>query len=431
MTDTIFALATPPGVSGVAVVRVSGPKTREILGRLIGKAKSPAERQAELRRLCHPETGNLIDQGLILWFPGPRSFTGEDVVELHLHGGPAILAEIQSTLRVLGCRPAEAGEFSRRALDNNKLDLVSVEALDLMIQAQDPARLQMAQGQASRERQALFDSWRHILIRLQAACEALIDFPEDDLPDELVNQNREDLDDLTAQVRALEQRSDLAQQLDQGLEILLVGPPNAGKSTLLNALAGYERAIVTAQPGTTRDFVELDMRLGRFQVRFVDTAGLRETEDEIEKLGVERTQSRFETAALIMSLSDPSQHFEILDTETPVWEIRTKGLVPGSRSIAAGNKGQPGIERLLKDLEEWLDQTYGLVTEGLSFHRERQVFHVKQLGNALSEAQRNHILPELQGEHLRQAADALAHLSGRIHVEDVLDSLFSGFCIGK
>ena len=286
-------------------------------------------------------------------------------------------------------------------------------------------------GQLGHQWRQQFDMWREMLARLQAACEALIDFPDDDLPKDLLASNAQALKKLSEEAQALENRSALAQSLHQGLEILIVGPPNAGKSTLLNALAGYERAIVTAHPGTTRDFVELNLQLGPFQVTFVDTAGLRETKDVVEQQGVTRTKDRFKSAALILNLFDPNQTPQKIAATCPIWPVQTKGWIEKKRSIAAGDVGQAGVENLLIEILDFLQETYGSILNDISFQRERQLFHVKQFSKSLQEAQDLSLLPEMQAENLRQAASALAHLSGKIHVEEVLDELFSGFCIGK
>ena len=427
--DTIFSLATPAGISGVAVIRISGETTLSVLENLIENV--PAPRYASLKNVRDPATKRLLDQALVLWFPSPHSYTGENMAELHIHGSIAVIRALSDVLSHLNCRPAEAGEFSRRALHNGKIDLVDAESLDSLIHAKDRASLDLAHGQSSQKRQDTFNRWKHTLIELQASVEALIDFPDDDLPVSLKEKNRQDLQDLSQEVRNLVARSTLAMTLDTGLEILIVGSPNAGKSTFLNALAGYERAIVSPEAGTTRDFVELDFMLGPFQVRFVDTAGLRDAQSSLENLGIKRTLERFSSATLILNLHDATQNALKIDAPCEVWDIQTKGLVSGMRSISAEDSEQNGVETLMRDVERWLKNKYQPVLSQVSFHRERQVFHVKRMLSSLEQAQKPNILAELQAENLRQAAQELAYLSGAIHVEDVLDTLFSGFCIGK
>ncbi len=426
---TIFALATAAGIAGVAVYRLSGSKARSVAKELIGEVPPP--RQASLRTLKDPRDGSEVDQALAIWFPGPASFTGEDVLELQIHGSPALVQVLSDILISLDLEPARPGSFVRRAFENGKLDLVGVEALNAVLNASDLASLKVAQGQFGQARQAMFQGWRRDLVRLQAACEALIDFPDDDLPHDLMVRNVGCLEDLNRQVADLSERSDLAQAIVSGFEILLVGPPNVGKSTLMNAIAGYERAIVSSEPGTTRDFVELVVRLGSFTVTFVDTAGLRSSYNQVEKLGIRRTRQRFETAALILNLYEHGTRPLVVEAPCPVWTLQSKSHQPGLRSVAAGEPGHSGLPELLQEVAAWLEGTYGSALNDMSFHGARQVFHVKQMARALRAAQQERLLPELQAESLRQAATALGQLSGQIHVEDVLDDLFKGFCIGK
>ena len=433
-TSTIFAAATPPGISGVALVRLSGPMAFDVVRSLGGGKACQTPRTAVFTSLRDPQTDDLIDQALVLTFPAPASFTGEDVAEFHCHGSKAVLATLMQVLGRMNLRPAQPGEFARRALQNGKMDLLDVESLDSVLQATDLAQLRIAQGQVSAARQALFDSFHTDLLALMARCEVLIDFPDDDLPEVLVRESQQRLRQLLNRVENLLNRSLAAQQIENGLEVLLVGPPNAGKSTLLNAIAGYEKAIVTKIPGTTRDFVELDMALGPFSVRFVDTAGLRnQPADSIETIGIERTRTRLASAALVLNLYETgTQPLQLaLSVEVPVWSIETKCAAYAPRKIGAGEPGKLGVAELLEAVQIWLQNEFGTALEGLAFQKERQMFHVKHLHEALTEAEQQADFPELQGESLRCAAQALGYLSGKIHVEDVLDLLFAGFCIGK
>lgn len=429
MPETIFAQATPEGVSGVAVIRISGPRSFSLIEAL--GAKTPAPRQAQLSTLWDPSNKKKIDQVLVLAFLAPHSFTGEDVVEIQCHGSRAVVVALTAALRDLGAVPAEPGAFSRRALENGKMDLLDLEALDALIHANDPARLALAHGQTGRDRARTFADWRSKLTKLQAGCEALIDFPEDDLPQSLLQQNAVILSALVKQAQDLQDRSERAHLLDAGLEIALAGPPNVGKSTLLNAIAGYDRAIVSEIPGTTRDFVEVFLQIGPFQVCFVDTAGLRETDDPVESMGVARTKDRLKAAALVLNLHEADASPLPLEAACPIWNVQSKRFSPDKLSVAAGEELVPGVDDLLDRIEAWLRERFGALFQNLTFNRERQLFHVKQFTRALGSAQMADQLPELQAEHLRQASQAIAYLSGAIHVEDVLDQLFAGFCIGK
>ena len=427
--STIFALATPPGTSGVAVIRISGPDVQFVIEKLA--VTKPEARRAALSSIVDPRDDSEVDRAIVIWFPRPRSFTGEDVLELHVHGSPAIIRLIAEILISLGLEPAKPGDFVRRAFANNKLDLIGVEALDSLLHANDTASLKVAQGQIGEERQKKFRAWRRDLIILQANCEALIDFPDDDLPENLVNQASITLNNLSREINGVLLRSQKAQELTSGLEVLIVGPPNVGKSSLINAIAGYERAIVTSVPGTTRDFVEMEIQLGPFRLSIVDTAGLRDTNDEIEKIGIDRTYERAETATLILNLYEKGKEPIQIDAPCPIWEVQSKVYETNTLSVAAGEKSMDGVSALLDRINSWLTVTYGPTLAQMSFHRERQVFHVKQAADALDAAAQASLLPELRAEHLRHAQFALSNLSGQIHVEDVLDTLFKGFCIGK
>ncbi|MEO1248968.1 MAG: tRNA uridine-5-carboxymethylaminomethyl(34) synthesis GTPase MnmE [Pseudomonadota bacterium] len=434
--DTIFSLATPPGRSGVAVVRLSGPRTRAAVAALVGGV--PVARKATLRRIKNPATGETIDQGLVLWFPAPGSFTGDDVAEFHLHGGPAVIdAVLEALASQEGCRPAEAGEFTRRAFENGKLDLTEVEAADL-IEAQTEGQ----RRQALRQMEGVFGQavgrWRKVLVRALAYAEADLDFPDEDLPDGVAGQVREILGPLRGDIA--EQLADdrRGEKLRRGYHVAILGAPNVGKSSLLNRLAQRPAAIVSDTAGTTRDVIDVQMDLGGLPVTLSDTAGLRESGDDIEAEGVRRALGVAEKADAILWVREAGG--KAGDGErppngsVPVIIVENKcDLLPVDR----GDVGNPRISALTGDgVNELLTMLTGLLSreaapgDGQLITRLR---HRQALEEVLSSLDRalGATEAELMAEDLRLAVRALGRLTGRVDVEDLLDVIFRDFCIGK
>ncbi len=445
MTDTIFALASAPGRAGVAVMRVSGPGAGEALDRLAG-APRPARRVASLRRLRTPD-GAVFDTGLVLWFPGPESFTGEDSAELQLHGGPAVIEAAAGALAAAGARPAEAGEFTRRAFENGKLDLTEAEGLADLIDAETEGQRAQAMAQMDGALRRLYAGWRDRLIEILAAIEGEIDFPDEgDVPDALAATAGPPLDALIGELEAHLDDDRRGEKVREGFTIALIGAPNAGKSSLLNALAKRDAAIVTDIPGTTRDIVEVRQVRGGFPVILADTAGLREAADVVEAEGVRRALERAEDADLRLGVVDVSR-----ETSTDLDGLAER-LRPGDSLIAnkidlagpAPLEPPQGVQVFqvstvagdgLNALQAWLNQTVAdrlgrREAPALSRARHRQ--GVETARGALSDARsRLADLPELAGADAHRAVRALEALTGRVDVEDVLDRVFSQFCIGK
>jgi tRNA modification GTPase len=303
---TIFALSSGPGRAGVAVVRISGRRAHTALEAVVGRCPSP--RHASYAPICHPETGEALDRGLILWLPGPGSATGEDMAELHVHGGRAVVDGVLDALaHVAGLRPAEPGEFTRRAFDNGKLDLTQVEGLADLIAAETVAQRRQALRQMDGALAALYESWRGSLVRASAHAEAAIDFSDEELPPDLVDRLAADVRDLRAEIEAHLDDNHLGERLRDGIQIAIVGAPNVGKSSLINALAKRDAAIVAPTPGTTRDVIEVHLDLGGYPVTVADTAGLRESADEVEAEGVARARARASAADFVLRVHDASQ----------------------------------------------------------------------------------------------------------------------------
>ncbi len=423
--STIFAPITGFG-GAVTVIRLSGPQAVAIAARLGGALPPP--RHAALRRLRYG--GEVIDTALVTLFPAPASYTGEDCVELSLHGGRAVRSAVAEALVELGARPAEPGEFSRRAFLNDRLDLLRAEAIADLIAAETAAqrRQAIAGGEAL---QAAATRWREALRGILARQEALIDFPDESLPADVETGllgRIATLRDAMAEILGTAPR---AERLREGLNFVIIGPPNAGKSSLLNRLGGAEIAIVSETPGTTRDAVSVRLDLGGVPVNITDTAGLREAENAIEDEGIRRARAHAAGADLVLNLAAPGQGFAQPPEGVETLRVATKSdLAPGSASgLAISAQTGAGMAELmgrLSEIAQRLTDTGG----SPALARPRQIACVRETALALDRALANPE-PELRGEDLRAAATALARLTGGIGVEEVLDAVFSSFCIGK
>lgn len=431
-TDTIFAPASGFGRAAVCVIRLSGPGTRMVLQQIAGGV--PEARRMSLRKLTDPITGIVMDHALAVFFPGPNSFTGEDQAELQIHGGLAVRQAVLGSLADLpGCRAAEAGEFTRRAFLNGRMDLSEVEGLADLIDAETENQRRQALRQLEGGLGKLAESWRARLIEAQALLEAALDFADEgDVPDSLEEQAR----DAAAQVRVelVKHLSDAGrgERLREGYHVVLAGPPNAGKSTLLNALARRDVAIVSPVAGTTRDVIEVRCDLGGLPVVFADTAGLRKSEDLLEVEGVLRAQARIENADLVIWL-DPA------DDPTPppaglvdMLHVATKAdlAVHGQRGVdlALSVKTGEGLSQLLDAIGERAASALGGGDAAITRERHRVALTDASVALARGLEQSE---TELLAEDIRLAVRAVGRISGRVDVEDVLDRLFAAFCIGK
>jgi tRNA modification GTPase len=445
---TLFALSTAPGRAGVAVIRISGPNAGAALCALTGRAAPPPPRRAVHVRFRDPSAGEPLDDGLALFFPGPHSFTGEDVAELHGHGGRATVRALLDALAALpGLEPAEPGAFTRRAFDAGKLDLTAVEGLADLIDAETAAQRKQALRQMDGALGRLTDGWRDRLVRALAHLEATIDFSDEDLPEALLPGLLTDVTALADEIAAHLSAPPRGERLRDGVHVAVLGPPNAGKSSLVNALAKREAAIVSAIAGTTRDVVEVHLDLDGFPVVLADTAGLRESADVIEQEGVRRAHARAEAADIRLLLldgaaadpMDPAVAGLAADPGVLVALNKTDlrgdappptlpdGRVPLGLSLASG----AGFEALLAALTA---RVRALAEAGAGapppLTRARHRHALAQTHDALVRAL-GAPLPELVAEDLRLAARALGRLTGRVDVEDLLDVIFRDFCIGK
>ena len=425
--DTIFALASGSARAAIAVLRLSGPGSGTAVAALCGGVL-PAPRNASLRRLRDP-SGELLDQALVLWFPGPNTYTGEDCAELHLHGGRAVIDGVADMLARAGLRPAEPGEFTRRAFLNGRMDLVEAEAVYDLVAAETEAQRRQALRQLEGELGALYQDWADRLRGILAYQEALIDFPDEDLPAEVEEQLLGTMHTVRAEIATHLNDAGRGEKLREGLFFAITGAPNVGKSTLINALAERDVAIVSDIPGTTRDALETRVVLGGVPVTLVDTAGLRESSDSIEAEGVRRAIARAAEADLAIT---------VIEAGSPL---------PGNQgNLVVANKadlGRPGPEGALRisaktglgmdDLRTRLAVIARQMTQSSGpppLTRARHRAALLAAADHLEAAERAD-LPELRSEDLRLAMRALGRITGHVGVEDILDTVFSHFCIGK
>jgi tRNA modification GTPase len=428
MTETIFALATARGKAGIAVVRISGPRSLDAAARFGVRGLRP--RNASLRKLCFG--GDILDEGLVLYFPLGHSFTGEDVVEFQLHGSHATVSAVLRTLSDMdGLRPAEAGEFTRRALENGVLDLTQVEGLADLIDAETEAQRRQAQRVLSGAIGERAATWRKDLIRAAALIEATIDFADEDVPQDVTPEVGEIIDGLLAAFEKEIAGSHISERVREGFEVAIIGAPNAGKSSLLNALVGREAAITSAVAGTTRDVIEVRMDIGGLPVTLLDTAGLRDTQDEIERIGVERARGRAGRADLRVLVLEPGEKpdgYELLDGDIVV---ESKADLSGNESGISSMTGF-GLDRLLSQVNDALsDRVQGGGVFVRERHRRALIEAVRSLESARKWIYGSGASIELAASDLRSALHQMQVLVGMVGVENLLDEIFSSFCIGK
>jgi tRNA modification GTPase len=427
--DTIYATATARGRSGLAVLRISGPLAMVAGGALAGHL--PPARTVGLRRLTW--NGELLDEALVVTFARGASFTGEDVVELHVHGGPAVVA---SVLRALAAQPglrlAEPGEFTRRALENGVLDLAQVEGLADLIDAETEAQRRQAVRVLSGSVGQKVEGWRSDLIRAAALLEATIDFADEEVPVDVSPEVLLLIDRLMADLGREAAGVAAAERIRDGFEVAIVGAPNAGKSTLLNQLAGREAAITSDIAGTTRDVIEVRMEIAGLPVTFLDTAGLRETEDPLEQAGIDRALLRAEAADLRLFLTDGNPVIGLQPTGEDLVVRGKADTIGGTSGLAVSGRTGAGVPELLARIGEILQARVGsagaLVRER---HRLAVSAAIAALAESRAEVVRRDSRVELAAEHLRRAVTALDALIGRVDVDDLLGEIFASFCIGK
>ncbi len=443
---TIYALSSGPGLSGLAVIRISGNSCLNIL-KTMTNDKIPIPRVATLRKINKIDTGETIDRGIILWFPGPESYTGEDLLEFHIHGSLAVISEIQTTLsKFENCRMAEPGEFTKLAFQNGKINLLEAESIGDLISAETEIQRRQAIDVMSGFQGKKFESWRSKLIKILSNLEAKIDFPEEDLPKDILKEIQKTSNDVKNEIKKALDDQRVGERIREGFKIAILGPTNAGKSSLLNYLSKREVAIVSETAGTTRDVIETHLNIDGYPVIMSDTAGIRDAKDEIEKKGVKLALNKAENADLNIVVIEPKSAY---------FTGVLKGLVNSEKTILIVNKSDLGIkniedelnkfnpiyisikkeinvDKLISEIRNKLKNKF-VTTDDTVITRERHRQHLIQCYENLENFENKKKEEEFDkaAEDLRLAIRHLGMIVGKVDVEEILGSIFNDFCIGK
>ena len=442
---TIFALSSGPGISGVAIIRISGNQTSLVLKSLTGR-ELPHPRMATLRKINNINTSDLIDEGIILWFPGPQSYTGEDMAEIHVHGGKAVVLSVQNEIsKVENCRLAEPGEFTRLAFQNGKINLLKAESIADLISAEtEIQRLQaikIMKGNSSEK----FNELREKLLKVLSFVEAKIDFPDEDLPEENLNKIKKDSLDVISEINKILNDQKVGEIIREGFKIAIVGPTNAGKSSLINNLSNREVAIVSEIAGTTRDVVETHLNIEGFPVIISDTAGIRDSKDDIEKKGIKLSLKKAENADLKLVVVDAknidlSGFLNDLLKNNAILVVNKSDLLKEKldpeisklNHVQISLKDNLNIDKLITKIKDNLKNKF-ISEEDILITRERHRQHLEQCVNYLRNSLKKNDKKDFDkaGEDLRLATRHLSMIVGKVDVEEILGSIFNDFCIGK
>ena len=442
---TIYALSSGPGISGIAVVRISGSDSSKVL-KLLTKNELPTPRVATLRKINNINTSELIDEGLILWFPGPQSYTGEDMVEIHIHGGKAVVEALLNTLsNIKECRLADPGEFTKLAFQNSKINLLKAESIADLISAEtEIQRLQavkMMKGKSSEK----FNELREKLLKILSFVEAKIDFPEEDLPEENLKKIKEDSSNVLNEIKKILNDQKVGEIIREGFKIAIVGPTNAGKSSLLNNLSNREVAIVSEIAGTTRDVVETHLNIDGYPVIISDTAGIRDSKDEIEKKGIKLSLKKAENADLKLVVVDAksidlSGFLNDLLKKDAILVINKSDLLKEKldsktskfNHVLISLKDNLNIDKLISKIKNHLENKF-ISEEDILITRERHRQHLLQCVEHLKNFSDKNDKKDFDkgAEDLRLATRQLGMIVGKVDVEEILGSIFNNFCIGK
>ena len=442
---TIYALSTGPGVSGVAIVRISGPEASNVIESLTSK-KIPSPRTATLRKINYINTSELIDEGIIIWFPGPESYTGEDMAEIHVHGGKAVVLALQKEIaKIKNCRLAEAGEFTKLAFQNGKINLLKAESIADLISAEtEIQRLQAVKIMKGKSSQK-FNELREKLLKILSFVEAKIDFPEEDLPDENLKKIKKDSLDVLKEINKILNDQKVGEIIREGFKIAIVGPTNAGKSSLLNNLSNREAAIVSEIAGTTRDVVETHLNIDGYPVIISDTAGIRDSKDEIEKKGIKLSLKKAENADLKLVvveaksidlsgfLSDLLKNNAILVVnKSDLLKEKLDPEISKFNHVLISLKDNLNIDKLISKIKNYLKEKF-ISEEDILITRERHRQHLVQCAEHLKNFSDKNDKKDFDkaAEDLRLATRHLGMIVGKVDVEEILGSIFNDFCIGK
>ena len=442
---TIYALASGSGISGVAVIRVSGDNVKRVIKLLTGK-ELPSPRVATLRKINNINTSELIDEGIIIWFPGPESYTGEDMAEFHVHGGKAVILAIQNQIsRIENCRLAEPGEFTKLAFQNGKINLLKAESIADLISAEtEIQRLQavkIMQGKSSDK----FNELREKLIKILSYVEAKIDFPDEDLPEDKIKQIRNNSSKVLYEITKILNDQKVGEIVREGFKIAIVGPTNAGKSSLLNNLADREVAIVSEIAGTTRDVIETHLNIDGYPVVISDTAGIRESKDEIEKKGIKLSLKKAEKADLKLVVVDArnidlsgflkdllKNNAILVINKSDLLKVKLHSQITKFKHVLVSLKENSNIEKLISEIKNNLKDKF-ILNEDILITRERHRQHLMQCSVHLKSFLEKNDNKDFDkaAEDLRLATRHLGMIVGKVDVEEILGSIFNDFCIGK
>lgn len=443
VSETIYALASGPGTAGVALIRVSGPSAKTTLEKLTDQSQL-RPRHATLTKISRPKTGILLDMALVIWFPEPHSFTGEDVVEYHLHGGRAVVSAVMEELSAMsGVRVADPGEFSRRAFINEKMDLTEAEGLADLIAAETEMQRIQAIRQLQGSLSDVYEEWRCRLFRNLAHIEAVLDFSDEELPVGLSEALSAEVALLAKEISTHLDDENRGQRLRDGISVAIVGAPNVGKSSLLNWLAKRDVAIVHDRSGTTRDVLEVQLDLCGFPVLISDTAGLRESHDAVEIEGIRRGKMAAEASDIVVAVYDASNASRIdpeyllagrpgllLMNKTDLNAVKIPPSIKGHPVLGVSCRTGVGLEKFSEELGRRVEEIMAAGGGGAIITRQRHRESLIACVKALGRFSETHAL-ELRAEELRHASNALGRITGRVDVEDILGLIFSEFCIGK
>ena len=442
---TIYALSSGPGISGLAVIRVSGPETKRIIENLTN-SPPPKPRYATLKKFSKINTNELIDEGILLWFPGPQSYTGEDMAEFHVHGSRAVIEAIHAAISKIGdCRLAEPGEFTKIAFQNGKINLLKAESISDLISAETEMQRQQAIKIMSGKSSEKFNDLRNRLLKILSNVEAKIDFPEEDLPDEIIKNIKIESKKIKEEIQKILSDNKVGELIREGFKIAIVGPTNAGKSSLLNFLSNRDVAIVSEIAGTTRDVIEVHLNLDGYPVTISDTAGIRDSKDEIERKGVKLALKKAENSDLNIILIEPkSADFTGFLNDL----VNEKGLIVVNKSdlgiekidqeikkykpIYLSVKEEKNLDVLIKAIKEKLKKKF-IKSDDILITRERHRQNLEQCVFHLNNFEKKNSLEEFDkaSEDLRLATRHLGVIVGKVDVEEILGSIFNDFCIGK